>query len=311
MQSRAQLAFQFRCRLSCSRSSNRLAELLTVGRNYQGALFTARRCDIEQLLLHPIGRDDNRIDRLALATMGSYCVTMCKLPEIGRQDTAILKMDPPVLVHSPDGDNFSVGRTEAALAPIASKQQLVAGSYLDGAPFVDIETLDLFAGDDPQFSILITNECSHSIDAHDLGGFVPCYAFHGAVKSQELAGLEIPYLALLRCRPVERHVSGKLATSPKFLCCFSGRANCLSNPIDLLMCCTHYKRMSSLRSEFSKGLCDCLRAFHPGDLAHRSDAIQPFEAERWISTQFLNSLTVGLFGLPSHLGQGHGLQPGL
>ena len=124
--------------------------------------------------------------------MRSYRISVGKVPETRGQNAPIFKRNPAFGVNAGDGYDFTVCSAKVFLVPVCSKQQPVAGSDLDGTPFVDLERLRLFGCESPFPAVGITDHHAFVRNPNHFQRFVLRNAFDGAVESKHLTGGEIP-----------------------------------------------------------------------------------------------------------------------
>jgi hypothetical protein len=110
-------------------NAQRIAQAIHIRRQNGDVLPTSRCRDVEKLLFHHIRRDDDAIDRLALAAMGRDCVPMRELSIVGRDAPTIVEMN-AVAVYAAHGGQLTIRRSEALILAIRKHEQLVTRSYL-------------------------------------------------------------------------------------------------------------------------------------------------------------------------------------
>src|SRR5207249_10854539 len=115
-----------------------------VAGDYRYLLSPARCGDIKQFLAHSIGGDDDGIDGFSLATMRGNGVSMSELPEIGRENAAIIQMNSSGVIDSRDRDDFSICCAKLCFSTIGREQQLVARCDFNCSPVEHIERFRLF-----------------------------------------------------------------------------------------------------------------------------------------------------------------------
>src|SRR5713101_6164572 len=71
--------------------------------------------------------------------MSSNGITVTKMSVGFRQHPAVLKLNSSLVVHSRNGDQFAIGRTESHFPPIRGQQQPIVWCDLDITALVNVE----------------------------------------------------------------------------------------------------------------------------------------------------------------------------
>src|SRR5580704_18696689 len=101
---------------------------------------------------------------------------------------------------------LSIGSAKAKLSPICRQQQLVVGSNVDGATFIDLKELCLLRCEVAFFAACVAGNDLAVFHSDDFQRFMPGNTLDRSVKFQYLTFTIVPRVTFLRTRPVQWYV---------------------------------------------------------------------------------------------------------
>src|ERR1035438_7274744 len=191
--------------------------------------------NIEQLLLHAVARQNDRIDRLALAAMRGDSVAMSKALVIRRQSAATFYLNPTTGIDGGDGDQFAVCYAQSSITTIGGEQEPIARRHFNGFRLQHIEAPSVPPRDSGFLSGCSTNHDTVWCCTQDLNSLVLSNGADGPVKAQQLPWPIVLQISLLSGCPVERDVPGEGHTRAQLPACFPAFAYRLGHSVDLIV----------------------------------------------------------------------------
>ena len=209
--------------------------------------------------------------------MCGHSVTMSELLEVRRQQTTIVQMNLPSLIHVRNGDDFAIRRTESRLTPIRCQQEPFTGGDFNRDSFEDIERLRLLSREGAQLAAFIPNRKAVRFDLHHLDRFVFLDSFHFPMESQQLTRIKIAHVLFLCSGPIQRNVSCDDNAPFQFALSLSIRANRGRHMIDFIVRGADHEHIVFMGFGISIRRSDGLSAFGPPDFTHCSHGLEPLE----------------------------------
>src|SRR5712691_1545305 len=141
-----------------------------------------------------------------------------------------------LLINAGNRHQLSIGSTKARLSPICCQQQLVVGSNVDGAAFIDVKTLCLLRCEVAFFASCVAGNDLAVFHSDDFQRFMPSNAPDSPMKFQHMAFSIVPNVTFLSARPVQWYVVLLVGTLSEFPCAHTLSADSLCDMANLFVC---------------------------------------------------------------------------